>query len=179
MPTEVALVLIIYSTFLAILIFTLGQFYSLRSLYVHQFRSYDLSFYSYACLARKDQFYRQIAEEYLNRSEAYQKWGRSRNYSAACIFWAIVSCLIEWITLITLIWIWGNCITLWWALIIPILLPISLLIMSCAIFLRSIGYTKSNPCLEKMCWPLLFLRPSLLPHEEKIENTIKLFREGS
>jgi hypothetical protein len=162
--------IIIYSTLLTVLAFAAGHFWRLRSMYVHEFRNYDLSFFSYACLAQRDKTYRQIAAEYLKCSEDFRKAARSRNYSAACVIWSMTFCLIGWILAL----IWSNCIVLYWVLI----LPASFLVISYIIYWRRIGYTRPNPCLEAICRPLAFLWPSLLPHWPEIEEAIRKFTDG-
>jgi O-antigen/teichoic acid export membrane protein len=161
---------IVYSTFLVLLTFAAGHFWRLRSMYVHEFRSYDLSFFSYACLAQRDSIYKQIAREYLRRSEHFRKIARSRNYSAACSIYSMIFCFIGWVFAL----FWSNCIALYWVLI----LPAFFLVMSYIIYCCRIGYKKSNPCLEIICRWIAFLWPSLQPHWEEIEDTIKQFRKS-
>ncbi len=162
---------IIYSTLLAIMTFVSGHFWRLRSMYVHEFRSYDLSFFTYSQLTKKDKIYRQIAGEYLSASESFRQAARCRNYSCACALWACIFCFVGWI----LTFIWSGCVLVYWYLI----LPSSFLVISFIIYWRRIGYKDSNRCLEAMCRRFPFLWPSLHPHWENIQQAIEEFRINS
>ncbi len=160
--------LVVYSTLLTISTFVAGHFWRLRSMYVHEFRNWDLNFFSNFLQAQNDPIHKQIAEEYLNVSENYRKTARCRNYSAACAIWSVLLFLLGWILVIVL----GNYALLYLYLTIPtLLLAISFLIYS-----RGIGHTKTVVCLEVLSKPFPFLWPTLLRHWNEIESAINSFK---
>lgn len=161
---------VIYSTLLAISTFVAGHFWRLRSMYVHEFRSHDLNFFSHSLQAQKDSIHRKIAEEYLKVSEDYRKTARCRNYSAACAFWSVLLYLIGWILAITL----GGYVNV--LLYLYLIVPTLFLFASFWIYSQSIGYTKAQVCLEKLSRIFPFLWPTLLPRWEEIEDVVKSFQ---
>lgn len=159
---------------LAILIFTTGISWSIRVLYVHEFRTADVNVFTYTLLAdvskngENVQAYRNIAREWLRVSEDYRIFSISLSYLTS---WLLLSTVLIALSLVaSFLRRFYVCLPL--TIVGIVLFALGILTMT-----PKYGYMKPIPWLElfsdKICERIPALATSHLDRWKEIQNIIE------